>query len=42
MQGAIRQRPQHEIIVVLGADKHVPSLFQEPGEQHLAHDLLAL
>lgn len=42
MQGAIRQRPQHVIIFVLGADKYVPSLFQEAGEQHLAHGLLAL
>lgn len=42
MQGAVRQRPQHVIIYVLGADKCVPSLFQEAGEQHLAHDLLAL
>lgn len=42
MQGAVRQRPQHVIIFLLGANKGVPSLFQESGEQHLAHDLLAL
>lgn len=29
-----RQRPQHVIIFLLDADRCVPSLFQEPGEQH--------